>query len=411
VVSFKVDVIFEELGFKYFGPIDGHNIPLIMSTLHHTKEVPGPVLIHVITKKGKGYLPAEKQPSRFHGIGPFEATTGKSLNDDATIAAPPSYTSVFGKTVVQLAKENPRVIAITAAMVDGTGLEEFARNFPERFFDVGIAEEHAVEFAAGLAISGFRPLVAVYSTFLQRAYDQIIHDVCLQNLPVVFCLDRGGIVGEDGPTHHGLFDLAYLRFLPNLVVMAPSNEDELQHMLATAVKHPGPIALRYPRGAGPGVELAAELKKIKIGKSEIIYTSSIASRPSSLVPRPSSSLVIIAIGSMVYPSIEAAKLLEKDGLSVTVINARFARPLDRELLLKAAKAAERMVTVEEGVLEGGFGSAVLELLSEEKINLPVDRIGLPSKFIEHGKREELLEKYGLTAEGIYQRVMKKTTPE
>jgi 1-deoxy-D-xylulose-5-phosphate synthase len=355
VVSFKVDVMFEELGFKYFGPIDGHNIPLIISTLHHARDIEGPVLVHVITKKGKGYAPAEKEPSRFHGTGPFDIKTGKPLSSGGQ-----TYTSVFGKTMARLGEDNERVVGITAAMIDGTGLEEFARKFPKRFFDVGIAEEHAITFAAGLAISGYRPVAAIYSSFLQRAYDQIVHDVCLQDLPVVFCLDRAGIVGEDGPTHHGLFDMAFLRSIPNMTVMAPQDENELQHMLFSAVKHDGPIAVRYPRGGGPGAKLDAELKKLEIGRGEIVYKST------EHRARNTEHRVIIAIGSMVHPSIEAAKLLEKEGVSATVINTRFVKPLDKELILKTVKSAARIVTVEEGVLEGGFGSAVLELLSRIK---------------------------------------------
>lgn len=388
VVSFKVDVIFEELGFKYFGPIDGHNIPLVISTLQHVREIPGPVLVHVLTKKGKGYPPAEKNPTLFHGIGPFEVETGKPLNGNGKI----TYTGTFGKTMVKLAEKNPKIVGITAAMLDGTGLDEFSQKYPERFFDVGIAEEHAVEFAAGLAISGFRPVAAIYSTFLQRAYDQIVHDVCQQNLPVIFCVDRAGIVGEDGPTHHGLFDMAYLRSIPKMTIMAPKDENELQHMFYTALNINGPVAIRYPRGSGPGVKLEDTLRSIEIGKGENVYHNKEV------------RVGIIAIGSMVYPSIEAAKLLEKDGITTTVVNARFVKPLDRELMLKLAKAVERIITVEEGVLEGGFGSAVMELLLEEGIKIPVLRFGLPSKFIEQGKREELLDIYGLSPQKIYQRI-------
>jgi 1-deoxy-D-xylulose-5-phosphate synthase len=384
VVDFKVNVIFEELGFKYFGPIDGHNIPLIMSTLHHAREVEGPVIIHVITKKGKGYPPAEKDPTRFHGTGPFDKTTGEPKNGKKE-----TYTSVFGKTIVKLAEKDDKIIGITAAMIDGTGLEEFARKFPDRFFDVGIAEEHAVEFAAGMAISGFRPIAAIYSSFLQRSFDQIIHDVALQKLPVIFCLDRGGVVGEDGPTHHGLFDLAYLRLIPDIVVMAPKDENEFQHMLYTAANFNGPIAVRYPRGAGPGAGLDAEFKSLEIGKGEVDCEGN--------------GTVIIAVGSMVYPAVEAAKLLG----GATVINARFVKPLDKDLILDAVKSADKIVTVEEGVLDGGFGSAVLELLAEEGINKPVERIGLPTKFIEQGKRSELLEIYGLTSQKIYQSIKNK----
>lgn len=380
VVSFKVDVIFEELGFKYFGPIDGHNIPLIMSTLHHAKEVPGPVLIHVLTRKGKGYPPAEKDPTRFHGTGPYDMETGKPLNGNGK----KTYTSVFGESLTKLAEKDPKIVAVTAAMIDGTGLEEFAKKFPDRFFDVGIAEEHAVTFAGAMARGGYKPVVAVYSTFLQRAYDKIIHDVCLQNLPVIFAIDRAGIVGEDGATHNGIFDIAYLRCLPNMVVMAPGDDSELEKMLALAVKHDGPVAIRYPRGAAPSFEVKSS-PNIELGNAEILFGN------------PHSEICIIALGSMVQPSIEAARRLG----NCQVINARFVKPLDRELITKAAQASKQIVTVEEGVLEGGFGSAVAELL-----NRPVLRLGLPSEFIEHGKREEILQKYGLTAERIFQKIVK-----
>ncbi|OGC11227.1 1-deoxy-D-xylulose-5-phosphate synthase [candidate division WOR-1 bacterium RIFOXYA12_FULL_52_29] len=384
VVNFKVDVIFEQLGFKYFGPIDGHNIPLIMSTLHHAKEIQGPVLIHVLTKKGKGYPPAEKEPTRFHGTGPFDIKTGAAVKSDA----PKSYTAVFGETLVKLADADPKIVGITAAMIDGTGLEEFCRKHPARFFDVGIAEEHAVTFAGGLAKGGFKPFLALYSTFLQRAYDEIVHDVCLQNLPVVFAIDRAGIVGEDGATHNGIFDLAFLRSLPNISVMAPKDENEFQQMLYSASKAAGPVAIRYPRGSGIGVALNNELRQLTIGRGEIVHKGKGA------------KILAIAIGSMVHPTIEASKLAEANGDGVTVINARFVKPLDRELILKEAKKAERIVTVEEGVLEGGFGSAILELLTEEGLTKPIKRLGFPSKFIEHGKRPDILEKYGLSPDKI-----------
>ena len=396
VVSFKVDVIFEELGFKYFGPIDGHNIPLIISTLHHAREIQGPVLIHVLTKKGKGYLPAEADPTRFHGTGPFDIVTGKSLNGNGK----PTYTSIFGKTILKLAESNPKIVGITAAMIDGTGLEEFAKKFPQRFFDVGIAEEHAVTFSGGLAKEGFRPVVAIYSTFLQRAYDEILHDVALQYFPVIFAIDRAGIVGEDGATHNGAFDIAYMRSVPGMVMMAPKDENELQHMLYTAVKYNwGPISIRYPRGSGPGVKLDEEFKHLDLGKGEII--KELKTQNAKL------KICIIAIGSMVYSSIEAAKLLENDGIAATVINARFIKPLDKKLIIESVKSVDSIVTVEEGTLSGGFGSAVLELLAEEGINLPVLRIGLPDEFIEHGRREEMLEKYGLTGRGVYQRILQR----
>ncbi|MBI5699581.1 1-deoxy-D-xylulose-5-phosphate synthase [Candidatus Saganbacteria bacterium] len=374
VLDFKVDVIFEELGFKYFGPIDGHNIPLIMSTLEHAKEIPGGVLIHVLTKKGKGYKPAEQDPTRFHGTGPYDIATGKPTNGGSKSL---TYTQVFGRTMVRLAEENPKLVAVTAAMIDGTGLEEFAQGNPTRFFDVGIAEEHAVTFAGALAKGGFRPVVAVYSTFLQRAYDEIIHDVCLQNLPVVFAIDRAGIVGEDGATHNGIFDLAYLRTIPNLTVMAPSDDLELDEMLEYAVKQPGPVAIRYPRGIAPNRE-KVENRKLKM----------------------ENRIAIVAIGSMVSPAREAAQKLG----NAKVINARFIKPLDEKLILEAAGSADLVVTVEEGTLNGGFGSAVLELLADKGINKQVKRLGLPDAFIEHGKREEILDLYGLTSDKIYQSI-------
>ncbi|MFA6548583.1 MAG: 1-deoxy-D-xylulose-5-phosphate synthase [Candidatus Margulisiibacteriota bacterium] len=378
VMSFKVDVIFEELGFKYYGPVDGHNIPLLMSTLHYARDFQGPVLIHVLTTKGKGYAPAEENPTRFHGIGPFDLSSGQPISENPRL----SYTAVFGKTMAALSSKHPRLTAVTAAMIDGTGLEEFARKFPQRFFDVGIAEEHAVTFAGALSRGGFKPVVAVYSTFLQRAYDEIIHDVCLQNLPVVLAVDRAGIVGEDGATHNGIFDMAYLRHIPNMVVMAPADDKELEKMLAFAVEHNGPISLRYPRGAAQSLEIKAS-SAIELGKGEVVL-------------HKKGEVCFIAIGSMVAPAMEAAKMLG----NAQVINARFVKPLDRKLILKAAKEAKLVVTVEEGVLDGGFGSAVLELLAEEKVTVPVVRLGLPSEFIEHGKREQVLEKYGLTANRI-----------
>ncbi|MEA3494169.1 MAG: 1-deoxy-D-xylulose-5-phosphate synthase [Candidatus Margulisiibacteriota bacterium] len=393
VVSFKVDVMFEELGFKYFGPIDGHNIPLIMSTLHHAREINGPVLVHVVTRKGKGYAPAEEDPTRFHGTAPFDIKTGDPKNGKGKR----SYTSVFGKTMVDLAERDPKIIGITAAMIDGTGLDEFAVKFPRRFFDVGIAEEHAVTFAGGLAISGFRPVIAIYSTFLQRAYDQIVHDICLQNLPAVFCLDRAGIVGEDGPTHHGIFDIAFLRTIPNMTIMAPKDANELRHMLFSALKYNSPTAIRYPKGGGLGGALDENYKQIEVGKGEVAFS-----------PRGSShgkKVAIIAIGSMVFPSVKVADLLQNDGISVTVINSRFAKPLDDKLILETVKSADKVITVEEGALDGGFGSGVLELLSEKEIDKPVYCIGLPTEFIGQGGRSELLEEYGLTKEGIYKKCL------
>ncbi len=396
LVDYKVGVIFEELGFKYLGPIDGHNIPLLMSTFHFAKDFDGPLLIHIITKKGKGYTAAEENPTLFHSALPYNIESGLSK-----VGSKLTYTSVFEKTIAKLADQNKNLIGITAAMLDGTGFNGFAEKYPERLYDVGIAEEHAVTFAAGLSSEGFKPVVAIYSTFLQRAYDQIMHDVCLQNLGVVFCLDRAGIVGEDGPTHNGVFDFAYLRHIPNMVAMAPADENELQHMIYTAVYHKGPAAIRYPKGNGPGAELDSEFKRLEIGKGETIYKSKIPSaRAQGEGKNQKSKILIIAIGSMVYPSVEAAKILATEGIGVSVINARFVKPLDKELIVKTVKDVNFVITVEEGVKMGGFGSAVLELLSEEKICKPVKCIGLPDEFIEHGKREQMLEIYGLTASGI-----------
>ncbi len=381
-------MLFEALGFRYVGPIPGHNIETLIETLRNVKNLEGPTLVHVLTKKGKGYPPAEEEPERFHGLGPFEVATGRPKKGKAK---PPSYTNVFSRVMVRLGEEEPRLVAITAAMPTGTGLKAFGEHFPDRFFDVGIAEQHAVTFAAGLALGGMIPVCAIYSTFLQRAYDQIIHDVALTNLHVVFAIDRGGIVGEDGPTHQGQFDLTYLRAVPNMVVMAPKDENELQHMLYTAIKHNGPIAVRYPRGSGVGVSLDWELKEISIGKAEVL--------------REGEDLLILAIGNMVYPSLEAAERLAEQGLSVAVVNARFAKPIDEELIVSLAKQIGRVVTVEENTLLGGFGSAVLETLAEYGVQVPVKRIGLPDIFIEHGDPALLREKYGLTPEGIYQKAL------
>ncbi len=378
-------MLFEALGFRYVGPIPGHNVDILIKTLKNVKALEGPTLVHVLTKKGKGYPPAEQEPERFHGLGPFDVKTGKPKPGKPK---PPSYTSVFSKVMLRLAEEEPRLVAITAAMPTGTGLKAFGERFPDRFFDVGIAEQHAVTFAAGLAIGGMIPVCAIYSTFLQRAYDQIIHDVALMDLHVVFAIDRGGIVGEDGPTHQGQFDLSYLRIIPNMVVMAPKDENELQHMLYTAVRHQGPVAVRYPRGAGVGVSLDWELKELPIGQGELL--------------REGTDVLFLAIGNMVYPALKAAHLLEKEGLSAAVVNARFVKPLDRELILNLARRIKKVVTVEENVLQGGFGAAVLELLAQEGLNIPVKMIGLPDKFIEHGAPDLLREKYGLTPEKIAQ---------
>ena len=372
-------MLFEEMGFAYLGPFEGHDLNLLIDVLEKVKDMTGPLCIHVVTKKGKGYKPAEKEPTRFHGIGAFNILTGESESKDKTT----SYTEVFGKTVVRLAREQEKIIGVTAAMSDGTGLNSFAAEFPTRFFDVGIAEEHAVVFAAGLATAGLKPVVSIYSTFLQRAYDQIIHDVCLQNLPVFFVLDRAGLVGEDGPTHHGVFDLSYLRAIPRMTVMSPKDENELQHMVATALQCPGPVALRYPRGQVLGVKMDKEPQVLEIGRAELLF--------------PGQDVAILAIGNMVEPSLRAAELLARDGVKAAVVNARFVKPLDEKLIRKLAGETGRIVTVEENMLAGGFGSAVNELLAATPAR--VKTIGLPDEFIEHGTNSALREKYGLNRFG------------
>jgi 1-deoxy-D-xylulose-5-phosphate synthase len=383
-------LLFEELGLKYIGPIDGHRLDYLIETFQNIKKMEGPILIHVITKKGKGYLPAEMNPSRFHGVPPFVIETGEFKNSQKN---PPTFTEVFGETLCRLAKENKRLIAITAAMQSGTGLEEFARQFPDRFYDIGIAEQHAVTFAAGLALEGMKPIVAIYSTFLQRAYDQVLEDVCLQKLPVVLALDRGGIVGEDGPTHHGVFDFSYLRHIPNLIVMVPKDENEFQHMIKTAAEYPGPAAFRYPRGKGVGGGRDMSLHPIEIGKGEVL--------------REGQDILIIAIGTTVYPSLRAAQRLAEVGIQAAVINSRFLKPLDANLLCDWAKKTGKVLTVEENVLQGGFGSAVLELFQERGLlSTQIRRLGIPDIFIEHGPQALLREKYGIDENGIFKGVKK-----
>ncbi len=383
-------MLFEELGFKYIGPLEGHRLDHLIKNLLNVKELERPVLVHVITRKGKGYKFAEEEPSRFHGIGPFDIATGKSVTSDNSI---PSYMEIFGHTMVQLARENQAIVAITAAMTDGTGLDQFAKDIPERFYDVGIAEQHGVTFAAGLATEGFIPVVAIYSTFLQRAYDQVLHDVCLQNLPVVFALDRGGIVGDDGPTHHGLFDYSYLRIIPNIIIMAPMDENELQHMLKTAVECGGPASIRYPRGSGTGVLLDNAPESIEIGKAQIV--------------REGKDVAIIAIGSTVYPSLKAARRLAKEHIEATVVNSRFVKPLDKALLCEIASSFKKIITVEENALMGGFGSAVLELFEDAGISgVTVKRLGIGDEFVDHGTQAQLRKKHGIDATGIAKAVRK-----
>ena len=381
-------ILFEELGFQYFGPLEGHHIDHLLDTLSNVKKLKGPILIHVLTKKGKGYLPAEANPDIYHGVGQFDRATGRIH----TNSSPPTYTEIFGRTLVELAREDERIVAITAAMPLGTGLTEFAEHFPDRFYDIGIAEQHGVTFAAGLALEGLRPVVAIYSTFLQRAYDQIVQDVCLQRAPVVFAMDRGGIVGEDGPTHQGLFDLSYLRHIPGMILMAPKDENELRRLLTTAIHYEdGPIAFRYPRGSGYGVPLDKRIKPLEIGTGEVL--------------RDGTDCLILAIGSTVYPALQAATLLEAEGITATVVNSRFVVPLDEELIDDLAGRHRVLMTVEENVVTGGFGSAVLEFLHTRGCSLPrVHCLGIPGRFVEQGSQDILRRKYHLDAEGIAQEV-------
>lgn len=384
--------IFEEMGFHYVGPIDGHNIGLLEEVLQRAKEMEGPILIHIHTIKGKGYIPAEKAPEKFHGVGCFDPSTGKSA-PKANKA--PSYTSVFSQALIELAKDRPDILAITAAMPSGTGLKAFGKAYPKRFFDVGIAEEHAMTLAAGMAAAGMHPVIALYSTFAQRAYDQLIHDVCLQNLPVTLCLDRAGLVGEDGPTHHGVFDLSYLRQMPNMCVMAPKDEEELRHMLATAIDIEGPSAVRYPRGCGLGVELTDSFEKLPIGKAEVLQAEG--------------DIAFLAVGTMVEQAKKAAAILAEDGIKAAVVNMRFIKPLDRELLRGYAKSKKLLITAEENMLAGGFGSAVAEFLVDEGLSVPLLRFGLPDRFIEQGTRSELFELCGLQPAEMAEKVRERLT--
>jgi 1-deoxy-D-xylulose-5-phosphate synthase len=383
-------MFFEEMGFFYLGPVDGHDIKQVATVLQRAKTMKGPVLVHVLTKKGKGYKPAETNPGRFHGVGPFDIASGEVVKGSNI----PSYTDIFGRTMIKLARSDDKVVAISAAMTSGTGLSEFAKLYPKRFFDVGIAEQHAVTMAAGMAAGGYHPVVAIYSTFLQRAFDQILHDVCLQKLPVTFAIDRAGIVGEDGATHNGLFDFAFLRPIPNMVLMAPKDENELQHMLATAVQYQGPAAVRYPRGAGVGCVLDENLQALPVGKAEIL--------------KKGSQVTLLAAGSTVRLAVEAADVLAGRGINAAVINARFIKPLDEECILHYARQTGLLFILEEHVLQGGFGSAVLELLAARGLkDVRVQCIGIPDVFVEHGNAALLREKYGLTTEQIVKAVVAK----
>jgi 1-deoxy-D-xylulose-5-phosphate synthase len=378
-------MIFEEFGLNYYGPVDGHNLPMLIETFKFLKTQNKPVVLHALTQKGKGFQPAIDQQKKFHGLGAFDPETGETKT-----AAAKTYSEVFAEALTKLADSNDKVVAITAAMPNGTALDLFRPHHPTRYFDVGIAEEHAVLFAAGMATKGYRPFCAIYSTFLQRAFDQVVHDVALQNLPVVFCMDRGGLSGDDGPTHHGLFDISYLRGVPNILHMDPKDEDELQDMMQTALEHHGPSAIRYPRGTGPGKPVKKQPVALEIGKAEVL--------------RDGSDVAVFALGNMVVEAEKLAKTLEAEGQSVAVINARFAKPVDAACIAKYARRCGLLVTMEDHVLAGGFGSAVLESLNAQEIDVPVVRVGWPDEFIEHGKPEALREKYGLTAEAAAARV-------
>lgn len=380
-------VIFEELGLKYYGPIDGHDIATLIKTFEFLKTQDRPVLLHVLTQKGKGFEPALQKQKKFHGLGPYDPETGETK-----AIGQRTYSEVFADTLVKLANRNDKVVAITAAMPNGTGLDRFRAHHPDKYFDVGIAEEHAVLFAAGLAAKGLKPFCAIYSTFLQRAFDPVVHDVCLQKLPVVFCMDRGGLSGDDGPTHHGLFDISYLRGIPNMVHMDPKDEDELADMLYTAMQYDGPIAVRYPRGVGPGTAVKDVPRAIPIGKAELLQHGE------------HDQVAVFALGALVPMAQEIAGKLEGEGVSAAVINARFAKPIDREMVEFYAQQVDAILTLEDHVLAGGFGSAVLEAVSEVGSKTPVVRIGWPDQFIEHGKPDELRKKYGISVKSALERL-------
>ena len=378
-------MIFEEFGLSYYGPVDGHNLPLLIETLKFLKTQNRPVVLHALTQKGRGFGPALEKQKKFHGLGPYDPETGETK-----ASGQKTYSEVFAESLTRLANNDRKVVAITAAMPNGTALDLFRPHHPDRYFDVGIAEEHAVLFAAGMATKGYRPFCAIYSTFLQRAFDQIVHDVALQNLPVVFCMDRGGLSGDDGPTHHGLFDISYLRGVPGLIHMDPKDEDELQDMMYTALHHDGPSAIRYPRGTGPGTALKAEPEALEIGRAEVL--------------RDGSDVAIFSLGNMLPEAEKLARKLEAEGHSAAIINARFAKPVDAACITGYARRCELLVTMEDHVLAGGFGSAVLEALNEAELTTPVIRVGWPDQFIEHGKVENLRVRYGLTAEAALDRV-------
>jgi 1-deoxy-D-xylulose-5-phosphate synthase len=377
-------MLFEEFGLSYYGPLDGHNLPLLIETFKFLKQQNKPVVLHAITQKGRGFQPALEKQKKFHGLGPYDPETGETKPTGQK-----TYSEIFAETLVKLANMNDKVIAITAAMPNGTALDLFRPHHPRRYFDVGIAEEHAVIFAAGMATKGFKPFCAIYSTFLQRAFDPVVHDVCLQELPVVFCMDRGGLSGDDGPTHHGLFDISYLRGIPNMIHMVPKDEDELADMMYTAMLHHGPSAIRYPRGTGPGVAVKEQPQALQIGAAEVVQDGH--------------DVAVLGLGAMLPEARRLATMLEKQGFSVAVINPRFAKPVDKACVAEFARKCGLLVTLEDHVLAGGFGSAVLEALNELELATPVVRVGWPDQFIEHGKVEALREKYGLTAEAALEK--------
>ncbi len=380
--------LFEEMGFRYFGPVNGNDINEMIEVLENLKDVKGPVMLHVVTKKGKGYKPAEEKPTKFHGIGIFDVETGDSLGKASCM----TFTQAFSKALLTLAEKDPSITAITAAMPEGTGLDAFRDKYPSRYFDVGIAEEHAATFAAGLAAGGIKPIVALYSTFAQRCYDQILHDICLQNLPVVFALDRAGLVGEDGPTHHGVFDLSFLRDMPNLILAAPADENEMQHLLKTAFEAKAPFVLRYPRGAGFGIALDKEPKALPIGKGVWL--------------KKGKDATILAIGNRVHPALDAAQKLAGKGVDCGVVNMRFVRPLDKKLIDEALKISPRLVTVEDNMLSGGFGSAVAEYLADKQADFKLLRLGIGDEFVPHGKCASLYDKVGISAEQMTKHILK-----
>jgi len=379
-------MLFEEFGLSYYGPIDGHNMPLLIETFKFLKQKNKPVVLHAITQKGKGFQPAMEKQKKFHGLGPYDPESGETKS-----AGQKTYSEIFAESLTKLADQNDKVVAITAAMPNGTALDLYRPHHPTRYFDVGIAEEHAVIFAAGMATKGYKPFCAIYSTFLQRAFDPVVHDVCLQNLPVVFCMDRGGLSGDDGPTHHGLFDISYLRSVPNLIHMVPKDEDELQDMMYTAMLHEGPSAIRYPRRTGPGVAVKDKPVALEIGKAEVITNPSRA------------DVAILGLGAMLPEALRLSEMLEREGFHAAVINPRFAKPVDRDCVANFGSRAGLIITLEDHVLAGGFGSAVMETLNELDLSIPIVRIGWPDEFIEHGKVEALRAKYGLTAEAALEK--------